>query len=284
MKQMKRLLLIPLLAIWPGPTQAAAGANEALPRVVAPGVEQIGRIGSPAITESSGLAASRRHPGVFWTHNDKGSKPRLFAITREGNLLAQFKIEGVKIADWEDIAIDDEGRLYLGDIGNNEGKRSDVEIYGVDEPDPTSTRGTLQPNRIWRLQYPVKPFDAESLFVHQGAGYVISKVTKDRQAEIYRFALEDSGPRTLESTAKLPITSPVTGADISPDGKRIGVVCKAGAYVFRVDGDVAKAGSVTPWNTRFRHESIEACCFVPEGLMATAESREIFLFNEEAFR
>jgi hypothetical protein len=76
----------------------------------------------------------------------------------------------------------------------------------------------------------------------------------------------------------------VTGATISPEGKRLGLVCKAGAYVFHVEGDVAKAGSVKPWHTRFRHESIEACCFVSEGLLVTAESREIFLFTDEAFR
>ena len=39
-----------------------------------------------------------------------------------------------------------------------------------------------------------------------------------------------------------------------------------------------------PVTTPFRHEHIEGCCFVPEGLLATAESGEIFLFTNEAFR
>src|SRR4051794_6987818 len=49
---------------------------------------KLGRIDSREITESSGLAASRKHPGVFWTHNDSGNGPYIFAITRDGHLLA----------------------------------------------------------------------------------------------------------------------------------------------------------------------------------------------------
>src|SRR5687768_5857115 len=32
--------------------------------------ERVGRIEHEPVRESSGIAASRRHPGVFWTHND----------------------------------------------------------------------------------------------------------------------------------------------------------------------------------------------------------------------
>lgn len=46
------------------------------------------RLQSDAISESSGLVASRTHDGVFWTHNDSGDAPRIFAIDRSGALLA----------------------------------------------------------------------------------------------------------------------------------------------------------------------------------------------------
>ena len=48
--------------------------------------------------------------------------------------------------------------------------------------------------------------------------------------------------------------------------------------------DVARAAEVRPHHTKFRHEHIEGCCFVAEGLLATAESREIYLFTDEHFR
>jgi hypothetical protein len=280
---MARLLFSSLLMAGIAAGQSVADEDKFVSRMVARGVDQIGRIEAPAITESSGLAASRRHAGVFWTHNDKGSKPRLFAITREGRLLAEFSVEGAKFSDWEDIAIDDAGHLYLGDIGNNNLKREDVEVYRIDEPDPKSS-DRLHPDTKWRLTYPGKPFDAESLFVFQGKGYLISKVTNDRLAEVYCFPLGEQKEVPLEKIVQIPVSSPVTGADISADGQRLGLVCKAGAYVFRINGDIAKAGLVRPWHTRYRHEAIEACCFVPEGLLATAETREIFLFTDAPFR
>jgi len=75
----------------------------------------------------------------------------------------------------------------------------------------------------------------------------------------------------------------VTGADISADGQLLGLVAKSGAFVYRINGEVAKAVSMKPFHTKFKHEHIEGGCFVPEGLLATAESREIFLFTNEAF-
>lgn len=267
----------------------AAEAGKAPPpkgKQVAPGIVQIGAIVNPRITESSGIVASRRHPGVFWTHTDGGGprKQFLFAISREGKSLAEFRVVGAAIDDWEDIGIDDAGHLYLGDIGNNDAKRDGLVVYEVDEPDPKSGRSLASINRGWQLRFPKKPFDCEALFVWHGQGYVISKVFNDKKADLYRFSLSVSKtPQVLERIARLPIESPVTGADISADGKRLGIVAKSGAFLFDLDAGPADAAHAPYRRARFRHEQIEACCFVPEGLLATAESREIFLFTDEAF-
>src|SRR5436190_23943580 len=71
---------------------------------VAPAVLQLGVTTDPDLTENSGLVASRNFPGIFWTHNDHGSSPRLFAISRNGFALAKFRVTGATIADWEDIS------------------------------------------------------------------------------------------------------------------------------------------------------------------------------------
>ncbi|MFO0950915.1 MAG: hypothetical protein U0835_07120 [Isosphaeraceae bacterium] len=65
--------------------------------------------------------ASRRHPGVFWVHNDSGNPPRLFAVRVDGSLIREYAVQAPNV-DWEDIAVDDEGHLYLGDIGNNDAR------------------------------------------------------------------------------------------------------------------------------------------------------------------
>lgn len=57
------------------------------------------------LPELSGLAASRRWPGVYWAHNDSGDGPRLFAFNRRGQVIARIEVEGAEAVDWEDIAL-----------------------------------------------------------------------------------------------------------------------------------------------------------------------------------
>jgi hypothetical protein len=187
--------------------------------------------------------------------------------------------------DWEDIAIDDAGHLYVGDIGNNDAKRDTLYVYEIDEPDPAATTGDISPKRGWTLKFPNAPFDCESLFIWKGYGYVISKLFNKERAQVFRFPLKDtSDPLTLELVATTKIESPVTGADISADGNLLGLVAKSGAYVYRIDGDVARVNDVEPHHTKLKDMHIEGCCFVPDGLLATSENSEIYLFTDPAFR
>jgi hypothetical protein len=259
-------------------------ASAQFPKNVSPGILQVGMIQGPSIQESSGVIASRQHPGVFWTHND-GKKEHLYAIDRTGKPIAEFRLRGVQMVDWEDIAIDSENRLHASDTGNNRHARREVAVHRFAEPDPKSTEKFISIQQSWRLAFPGDPFDSEALFVHGTNAYLVSKVTDDQRAGLYRFPLaEPKGVITLELVGRLRIDSPVTAADISPDGNRLAVLAKNGPYVFTIHGDVAKATHTAPAHKRFRHESIEACTFTPEGLLVTAESREIYLFTDEIFR
>ncbi|MBX6313017.1 MAG: hypothetical protein IRY99_08905, partial [Isosphaeraceae bacterium] len=84
------------------------------------GLEQLGRMDHPAIREASGIVKSRRHRDLFWVHSDSGNPPLLFAVRRDGTLVRTYRVAAPNL-DWEDIAADNEGHLYLGDIGNNDG-------------------------------------------------------------------------------------------------------------------------------------------------------------------
>lgn len=253
-------------------------------RVVAPHVLQVGRIDHPLIRESSGLQRNSKNPELFWTHNDGGGRKQvLYGITRQGRSVAEFWVTGALLEDWEDISGDGRGHLFLGDIGNNEARRREIAVHQIDEPDVTAAKGgSVKITRTWRLRFPQRPFDCESLVVWGDQGYVISKVFNDARAELYRFSLTNTGVQTLERILELKIDSPVTGADIAPDGSLLGVVAKNGAYVFKIHGDPVNA-STKPHHTKLKDEHIEACAFVPDGLLATAESREIYLFTDEAF-
>jgi hypothetical protein len=280
--QIKTLLLASLLAA------SFTACNAAEPgQDVAPGIRLLARMSDPRIVESSGVIASRRYADVFWTHNDGGGpkKQVLYAIDRKSNTRASFSVIDVTLHDWEDIAIDDAGHLYIGDIGNNEAKRDALTVYEIDEPNPQAGTGSVAPKRAWKLKFPGAPFDCESLFVWKDQGYVVSKVFDKARAQIFRFPLKETNePLTLELVATTKIKSPVTGADISADGTLLGLVAKDGAYVFRIDGDVTRVSKANPHHTKLKNEHIEGCCFVPQGLLVTSERRMIFLFTDPAFR
>jgi len=56
------------------------------------------------LTEGSGLAASRRTPGRFWSHNDSGD-PVLFALDGDGRVIGRLRIAGAVVEDWEALAV-----------------------------------------------------------------------------------------------------------------------------------------------------------------------------------
>src|SRR5688500_9950833 len=94
------------------PAPGADGDAKPKPKVRA------GTIEAKALSESSGLAASRKHEGVFWSANDSGNDPVLYAMTGEGASVAEFPVDATN-TDWEDLATDDAGHLYVAGVGNN---------------------------------------------------------------------------------------------------------------------------------------------------------------------
>lgn len=293
MKRTFILLLTGLLtALHPGraaepKTGQPKGGKPRSGTTVAQGVQWLAGMADGRIDESSGVAVSRRDPNVLWTHNDGGAgkKPRLFSIDRAGQTLAVFSIGGTSPHDWEDIATDAAGHLYLGDIGNNEAKRTTLAVYQFAEPDPRASGGAATVQRAWQLRFPGAPFDCESLFVWKEHGYLVSKVSDDARAQIFRFPLKDATePVMLELVATTKIDSPVTGADISADGKLLGLVAKNGAYVYRIDGDIARVAKAKHHHTRYKDAKIEGCSFVADGLICTSETGAIYLFTDPPFR
>jgi hypothetical protein len=250
-------------------------------------VERVGTIAHPEIKECSGIVASRQYPNVFWVHND-GKKERLYAINRKGATLAEFKIEGAKFQDWEDIALDAENNLYAADTGNNDGKRAEVAVYQFAEPNPSTAGKSVAIKRDWVVRYPGEPRDCESIVVVGGNAYLVSKVSKNRLAEVFTFPLQDSAaglpkttsrsPLVLKPLARLAIDSPVTASALSADGKRFAAISKEGAFLFDFSGEFPASGIMRPQGrVSLRHDSTEACDFVPDGLLVAAESRELFL-------
>ncbi|MEU3985529.1 WD40 repeat domain-containing protein [Streptomyces sp. NPDC026672] len=195
----------------------------ALPASAADGDEGF-TIKDPRITESSGLAASRQHPGIYWTHNDSDDGPYIYAVdSATGATVATVTLSGVGTPrDVEAISIGPDNQIYVGDIGDNLGGTWPyVWIYRLPEPK------VLENRTIRATQYVVKysdgPRDAESLVVDPKTGrvYIIDK--KEDGGHLFEGPerLSTSGANVFRPIA--PVDLWATDAALSPDGRRLAV-------------------------------------------------------------
>lgn len=195
-----------------------------------------------ALNESSGIAWSRAHPSILWSHND-GGEAVLYALDQEGNLVARIPVAGARVWDWEDLAVGDcpTGTcLYLADTGDNQEVRSRAQLLRI--PEPTTLEETPVTAEVFPIALPNGPRDVEAIFVLPGGEvFFISKGRND-PLTVYRYplplradelvALEEV--QTL-SDGSMSITSQLTGADASPDGRLVVVRSYQALFFYRAD-------------------------------------------------
>ncbi|AZS73602.1 hypothetical protein DDE74_23980 [Streptomyces lydicus] len=204
-------------------------------------------ISDPRITESSGLTASRTHPGIYWTHNDSDDGPYLYAVDgKSGRTVARITLRGVGAPrDVEAISAGPDGDLYVGDIGDNlGGSWSHVWIYRF--PEPKRLRDTTVTATQFVVKYADGPRDAEAMMVHPKTGrvYLASKKQGGGGA-LYEGPrqLTASGANTFRKVA--PVDLWVTDGAFSPDGTRLVLRSYFGSRIYRwQDGRPKDLGSV----------------------------------------
>ncbi|WP_407838574.1 WD40 repeat domain-containing protein [Streptomyces sp. DSM 116496] len=209
--------LLPLTAA------AAAAALVLMPSVAAAasGPASGFTITDPRIKESSGLAASRIHPGVYWTHNDSDDGPYVYAVdSATGKTVARITLTGIgKPRDIEGISLGPDGRLYVGDIGDNlNGSWNHVWIYRFAEP-KTLGDATLKAEQF-TVKYADGSRNAEALMVHPVTGRVYIASKDEKAGGLYEGpeALSASGTNTFRRIGDVPW---VTDGAFSPDGGRL---------------------------------------------------------------
>jgi hypothetical protein len=190
------------------------------------------------INEASGLAASARNEGLLWTHNDSGDRPRVFAITPSGRVLASYRLLGAKAWDWEDIAVSGDGHgggpyIYAADIGDNRLVRPFVVVYRVEEPAVSASpqMRDLEGTKAFELVYPDGPHNAEVLLVDPRSGdlFIVTKDFDSGTSRVYRSSFpHDAGRRRLlEDVGRVQFPGSrardiaATGGDVSSRGDRI---------------------------------------------------------------
>jgi len=224
-----------------------------------------GVVHASRLVESSGVAPSHRVRGVFWTHNDSGDEPRLYATDSAGDDLGSVLVAGATNVDWEDLGSGPcPGRggwcLYPADIGDNARNRDHIVVYRLAEPD--APRGGADSSRsvplesATALRYPDHPHNAEAIAVEPSGRILI--ITKEiRQRPFVFLVPRRTTPQragdvdTLRLVGRLDLVPSltrmrlVTGASVSPDGALLVVRTYSTLHFFRLRGD-SLPSPVTP--------------------------------------
>ncbi|HJR89100.1 MAG TPA: hypothetical protein VJ782_02965, partial [Aeromicrobium sp.] len=201
---------------WMAPSSASSAVGDT------PNSTIVSRIADERIGESSGLAYSVRHPGLVYTMNDSGNRPVVYAIqVSTGKVVGQTDLASLDLEDTESIAVDRQGRLWLGDLGDNDRDRDDVSIVSFEEPGP----GNAAPRALQR--YPVKystgPSNVEAMMIHPASGqvFLVSKRNEDG-GNPNLFALPRAlrpGQPNVATSLNRPMLAGISDAAFTPDGR-----------------------------------------------------------------
>jgi len=201
-----------------------------------------GRKRLPELPEASGLAVSRRNPGLLWSHNDSGNMSVLFALDSTGAVRGRVRVP-LRMRDWEDISAGQcpsGACLYLADIGDNSLVRRKIQVYRVPEPALDDIE-TAMPETFNAI-YTDGPHNAEAAFVIGDDQFII---TRDRRGSIYRSIMAVPGADlSLQRIGYLGLTA-VTDAEASPDGQSVVVRTSHEAVFYRAAALLA--GETVPY-------------------------------------
>lgn len=246
---------------------AVAAALAALPACAAgPGLDGICALGEPErwslpseIDEASGLAVSRTHAGLVWTHND-GDEGVLYGLELpagggRARVVARVQVPG-PFQDVEDLDMGPCGEgwcLYLADTGDNAERRDRVTVVVVAEPAPGDSVSEPGAVRRLALTFPDGPRDVEAMVVLGGAVHLLSKGRSGPPTWYRAPADAGAGPHVLQPLGSVGVDRPatpdmITGAALlpGPDG-RVLVRSYQGLEVHDLGGATVRrvAGPVT---------------------------------------
>jgi len=119
----------------------------------------------------------------LWMVNDSGNAPTVYGYSISSEKIERSILLKTDNIDWEDLASDPSGNLYIGDFGNNNNKRKDLVIYTVKQPAVEHSTGVKASQTTFYFEdqkkFPPKrknrTFDLEAFIYFKGHFYLFSK-------------------------------------------------------------------------------------------------------------
>ena len=216
----------------------------------------------PELVENSAAAMSRTQPGIWFTLNDSGNDPLLFALDTTGADRGVWRVANASNVDWESLSVgacgaNESGEcLYVGDTGDNDARHPNRTIYRVREPaaGASDIHDSIQAE-VLTYRYADHPHDVEAMYVaRDGTVYLI---TKRRLLDDHKhprpaliFALAAAAWRHSPAVAALVDSLPIvpgsapmrliTDAALSPNGRLLAVRTYAQTFVFATDSSTSR--------------------------------------------
>ncbi len=253
-------------------------------------ITRLGTIERRGLTESSGIVPSTVREGVFWTFEDSGNEPALYAMDSTGRDLGTVRVANAVNEDWEAIAggpCGDGRCLYIGDVGDNLELRRSRVIYRVREPwadagpapDDSTVAARDSLHATVTSDSPHAPAATDSLHAPAAAQATAHaaglRASGSVTAEVLRFTYEDR-PHDVEAM----VVSNDGAVHLITKGRRGGVL------VFRVAPEAWSSGlgvAVRTDSLRITtptgRDRITDAALAPDGRLAVRSYRTLYIFR-----
>lgn len=225
----------------------------------------------------------------MWAIEDHGNANKIFAFDNSGKTIREVELSNVKNNDWEDIAADNAGNLYIGDFGNNDNDRKNLAIYKVDRELIESP--SVDVSSVTRFHYPeqkefppkksARIFDVEAFCEYNGNFYLFTKNRSSRfdgSLSVYKvpnkagdFAAQKIG--TLQTCSQYKKCA-VTGADISVDGKTIVLIASDRLWLLTGFTENDFSNTKTEMFELGHYSQKEGICFKDDNTLLIADEKD----------
>lgn len=166
------------------------------------------------------------------THNDSGDDAKLYELNpSNGQIERTIVIANATNVDWEDLA-KDEDYIYIGDIGNNSGNRTDLKIYKISIADflnqNSVTAAIISFEYEDQSEFTPLPnannFDAEALLDYGDDLLIFTKNWQNFQTNVYKVS-KTPGAHSASKVSTGNVGGLITGASVAEANDDLFFLC-----------------------------------------------------------
>jgi hypothetical protein len=236
---------------------------------------------NPAIKESSGICPDGS--GHFFTMNDD-SDSCLYRFGLAGEDLGSFCLSAGN-QDWEEICRAPDGRIFVGDFGNNLNRRKNLQIL-ITRAEKEGKPEILQFRYPEQIQHPpLNPFtwdfDCEAMVFEHDSLWLFTKNKDGKSSGLYVLPAKP-GTFAAVKVAEIPLQGTVTAATLLPDGRELALLVYRKIYFFSLRNGLREIASPDICLSAPQIRQSEAICYISrDSLLLSNEQGQLFLLKRK---